>query len=522
MTSGGGESDDDGRWTREEVELHLRRVVESAPLVLWAVDRNGIFTLSTGAALAGIGLLPGQVVGQSVFTLYADRPDIQAHVRRALRGEEFATEVTVDERTFETLHSPLRGSGGEVTGVLGVSIDITERRKAETERQRMQEQMLLVQKLESLGLLAGGIAHDFNNILTAILGGASTALMALPAEHAARTDLDHVVAAAKRAADLTRQLLAYSGRGHYEIRATDLSALVRDIAALLRASIQQQVKLQLELAPGLPAVEADQAQLQQVLMNLVINGAEAIGSRTGTVTVTTGVQTLATAAAMITPGGFEAGRYVFVEVHDTGGGMDAQTLNKIFDPFFSTKFTGRGLGLAAVLGIVRTQKGAIDVRSIVGQGTTFRVFFQASEATPAPPTVARTSFHGKGLVLVVDDDHPVRAVARRMLEHFGFTVVEAEDGRAGLERFGEHTAQIVLVLLDMTMPVMSGEETFRRLRTQAPSVPVILMSGYNEVEATRRFTVGGLAGFLQKPFAPPDLAQKLQAALGRRGDAERR
>jgi two-component system cell cycle sensor histidine kinase/response regulator CckA len=395
-------------------------------------------------------------------------------------------------------------------------IDVIGRRAVERERQQLQEQLLQVQKLESLGILAGGIAHDFNNILTAILGSASVALMTIPAENPARYDIDNIVAAARRAANLTRQMLAYSGKGHFEVRAVDLSEHVREIAQLLETTVPKKVQLRLDLARDMPAIEVDVAQLQQVVMNLVLNGAEAIGDQSGTVLVTTGAQEITDlySSTLFAAEGLAPGLYVFVEVHDTGCGMDEATQAKVFDPFFTTKFAGRGLGLAAVLGIVRAHKAAIKLYSSPGKGSTFKVFFPAARtAAPRADKSRALDYRGSGLVLVIDDDDGARTALRRMLEFFGFTVAEAEDGVEGSALFEKRAEEIVLVIVDMTMPKMSGEETFREIRRVSAQVPIMLTSGYNEIEATRRFTAKGLAGFLEKPFTPEAFAQKLRAIL---------
>jgi two-component system cell cycle sensor histidine kinase/response regulator CckA len=412
----------------------------------------------------------------------------------------------------------LSESGG--TGV-AFMLDLSERKQSQEERERLQAQLLQVQKLESLGVLAGGIAHDFNNLLTAILGSASAAMLTLPNESPARPDLDNVVLASRRAANLTRQLLAYSGKGHFEVRPIDLSVHVRELATLLETTISKKVQLRLELTQDMPPVSADIAQVQQIVMNLVINGAEAIGDQRGTVLVTTGLQNIDEfyVQSLFSSEGIAPGDYVYLEVHDTGCGMDEATKMRIFDPFFTTKFTGRGLGLAAVMGIVRGHKGAIKVYSSPGKGTTFKVFFPAAEGTAARPAPEVMSFRGEGVALVVDDDQGVREAASRLLEFFGFSVLQAVDGRHGTEVFRQHESEIVIVILDMTMPEMNGEETFREIRRVRSDVPVILTSGYNEIEATRRFTAKGLAGFLQKPFTPKELTQKLALALkpGSRG-----
>ncbi|HEX2658701.1 MAG TPA: response regulator, partial [Polyangia bacterium] len=503
---------------RREAEERLRRVVDAAPIVLWSNDLHGTFTLSTGRGLSALGLAPGQVVGRSVYELYADFPEILEAERLALAGAEVNRTVTIGEAVFEALFSPLRDSSGAVTGMLGVAFDVSARKRSEAEQERLKAQLLRAQKLESLGLLAGGIAHDFNNILTPILGAAAAAEASLPDDHPVRQDLAIVVNAARRAASLTRQMLAYAGRAQVEVRPIDLSAHVREIAALLGTSVSKRVRLHLDLATQLPAVEADATQVQQVVMNLVINAAEAIGDSEGIVRVTTGQARLdggPPSPAFLAAEGLTAGMYVFLEVQDSGHGMDEATRQKIFDPFFTTKFTGRGLGLAAVLGIVRAHRGAISVVSSPGRGTTFRVFFPAREGSVSTtqPRVSTTDYRGRGLALIVDDDPGVRRTVQTILQRFGFVVLSAEDGQAGVETFAKHANDVCLVVLDMTMPRMSGAEAFEALRSVRADVPVILTSGYNDVESTRRLTERGLAVFLEKPFTPAELAAKLAAVL---------
>jgi PAS domain S-box-containing protein len=505
--------------SRSAADVQLRTVIDNAPLVVWSIDKDGIFTLSEGRGLAQLGLKPGEALGMSAFELYKDFPPLLASIRRALAGEETVATLHVVGRVYETVYQALRDASGEITGLLGISTDITERHRAEQERVQLQAQLLQVQKLESLGLLAGGIAHDFNNILTAVLGSASAALLRLPADHAAASDIQSVIAAARRAAHLTRQMLAYSGKGQFEVRPLDLSKLVGELGGLLETMISKKVQLRFEFGVALPAIEADVAQVQQVVMNLVINGAEAIGDERGSVVVTTGIQDMdENAVARLQIGERIApGRYVYVEVQDSGCGMDEATLEKIFDPFFTTKFTGRGLGLAAVLGIVRGHRGAVEVRSTPGRGTMFKVLFPASTAAVRVVTTHAPTFRGEGLALVVDDDANVRAATRRILTLMGFEVIEAPDGRAGAALFAARAREVVVVLLDMTMPEMNGEETFREIQRVRDDVPVILTSGYHESEAMRAFKAKGLAGFLQKPFGAEDLAAKLAAAFAERG-----
>jgi CheY-like chemotaxis protein len=369
--------------------------------------------------------------------------------------------------------------------------------------------------------LAGGIAHDFNNLLVGILGNAGLALMELTPESPARYTIEQIEVAGQRAAELARQMLAYSGKGRFVIQRLNLNAVVEEMTHLLQVSIAKNVVLKYNFAPALPAVEADATQLRQVVMNLVVNASEAIGSRSGVITITTGAMHADRSYLneIYTAPDLPEGDYVYLEIADTGSGMDAETREKVFDPFFTTKFTGRGLGLAAVLGIVRGHQGAIKVYSEPGRGTTFKVLLPCAsgdlEANPAPLASSKveTSFPAGGLVLVIDDDETVRNVTARILREFGLTALLAADGRTGLEMFRRHASEISCVLLDLTMPNPSGEEVFREIRRTKRSVRVILMSGYNEQDATNRFAGKGLAGFLQKPFTPKDLRKKLEAAL---------
>jgi signal transduction histidine kinase len=494
-----------------EAETLLGTVIANAPIILWSVDTRGVFTLSVGRELATLGLAQGQVVGSCVFDMM-DVPNI----RRALAGEELTATVEMGDHTFETMCRPLRDPAGAVTGVLGVSTNITERRRAEREQAKLQAQLLQVQKLESLGLLAGGIAHDFNNLLTSMLGCASAVQRLLPDSSPALPVLNDVITAARRAADLTRQLLAYSGQGRFEVRALDVSEDVREISHLLEAALPKNVRLHLELGAGLPAVEADPAQVQQVVLNLVVNGIEAIGHEPGSVFLTTGVVDVDVASAtdFVGPVPLSPGRYVFVQVRDTGCGMDEATKAKIFDPFFTTKFTGRGLGLAATLGIARSHKGAVGLSSVPGKGTTFRLLLPASslpvQRIRRPPPM---DFTGSGTILIVDDDHGVRGTLRMLLTTLGFDVLEARDGQEALDVFAARADGIALVILDLTMPVLGGREVFSELCRIRPGVSVILSSGYDKEETMRRFGAKGLAGFLQKPYTAGDLAEKISAAL---------
>jgi CheY-like chemotaxis protein len=377
--------------------------------------------------------------------------------------------------------------------------------------------MQQTQKLESLGVLAGGIAHDFNNLLVAILGNAGLALMELPKESPARQTVQAIETAAQRAAELTRQMLAYSGKGKFVIEPLNLSKLVEEMAHLLEVSVSKRAVLKYRFAPNLPPIEGDATQIRQIIMNLITNASDAIGERSGVISISTGLMHCDRAylQSSYLDSDLPEGDYVYLEVADTGEGMDEATRERIFDPFFTTKFTGRGLGLAAVLGIVRGHSGAIKLYSEMGRGSTFKVMLPAaalldqSGAEPSHGSTAPAAAETRALtVLVVDDDETVRSVTRRMLEHAGYTVLQAADGVEALEIYGANPG-IDVVLLDMTMPHMDGEETFRELRRISGDVKVVLTSGYNEQDATERFAGKGLAGFIQKPYRPAELVAKI-------------
>jgi signal transduction histidine kinase/CheY-like chemotaxis protein len=385
------------------------------------------------------------------------------------------------------------------------------------ERKRIDDDLRQTQKLESIGVLAGGVAHDFNNLLVGILGNASLALDMLPGESPAHPLLQDVLLGGQRAAALTRQLLAYSGRGRSLIHPLNLSDLVREISHLIQPSIPKIVRLRLDLDRDLPDIEGDSSQLQQLIMNLVINGAEAIGEKAGVVEVTTRPCEVGEESFQrsILPAAIQPGRYVCLEVKDGGAGMDPQTISKIFDPFFTTKLTGRGLGLAAALGIVRGHHGGIEVESVPGEGAAFRVYLPTLESPVRKPqdTASPENLSGTGVILLVDDEAVVQSFARNCLERFGYKVRLAGNGQEAVEAFRRTPDEISLVILDMTMPIMGGEETFLALRRIHPGVRIILSSGYNEAETIRRFAGKDIAGFVQKPYTATELAQKVKVAL---------
>lgn len=405
---------------------------------------------------------------------------------------------------------------GSLPRMAGVAEDVTDELQSAEERRELDRRLQEMQKLESLGVLAGGIAHDFNNLLTTILGNANLARMEVAPQSPVHPFLEQIEKTSLRAAELCRQMLAYSGKGKFVVQRVDLNALLREVTHLLEVSISKKAVLRFRLTEPLPPVIADATQMRQVVMNLVINASEAIGERSGVISLATGLIHTDKAYLEETclPNELEEGEYVYLEVADTGVGMDELTKARVFEPFFSTKFTGRGLGLAAVHGIVRGHRGTIKVYSEAGRGSTFKVLLPAAEGVvePTPEPMERAPFRSQGKVLVVDDEDSVRAVAVRMLEQLGFVAVQSRNGVDAIEVV-RADPDIRLVILDLTMPILDGEESYREIRKLRPGLPTIVMSGFSEQEAVLRFLGKGISGFLQKPFRKDQLADRVRAAL---------
>jgi two-component system cell cycle sensor histidine kinase/response regulator CckA len=417
--------------------------------------------------------------------------------------------------------APVRDSSGTMIAGVVVADDITELRRAEAERLAVERKLMESQKLESLGVLAGGIAHDFNNLLTVILGNAELALLDLPpGADFAHEQLERVSSAARRAASLTQLMLAYVGKGQFTLRQLDLNDLIAGMRVFIASAVPT-TTLQYDLAATLPPIMADGTLLRQVVINLITNAVEALDGEPGTVTLRTGVRRAdhAYLTDAVVGSDLPEAHYVYLEVVDTGPGMDAATRARIFDPFFTTKFVGRGLGLAAVLGIVRTHQGALKVQSEPGSGTSVTILFPlGAGARPADAgSQGATSEMVSVTILLVDDEEEIRRIAVRMLERLKFNVLTAANGSEGVEIYRANADKIALILLDMTMPRMSGVEVFHLVRQINPDARVVLMSGYDEQEATRQFAGEGLAGFLHKPFTLTDLRAKLNQVLNRSG-----
>ena len=508
-------------------ESRLRAIIEHALDLVVILDASGRVAYASPSAARILGYRSGERLGTLASDLMhpGDLP-LFHQVLAELVAQPGSTR-TMEIRVLHQDGSPrlmeaISHNALEVPGVHGIVVnarDITDRRQAELERQAMEVQVQQTQKLESLGVLAGGIAHDFNNLLMGIMGQAGLALMETPQDHPVRRRLHQIEVAAARASELTNQLLAYSGRGRFMVEPISLSRLVEEMDSLLETVISKKAHVDLRFAPDLPPIEADPSQIRQVVMNLLTNASDALGDRSGRITVATGCMRTGSLTPCLA-GTPPEGESVFLEVSDTGSGMDEATLRRIFDPFFTTKFTGRGLGLAAVLGIVRGHHGAIQVDSEPGRGTTFRLLFpRSAKAMPLEPAVsaADPTYASHGTILIVDDEEAVRAVAGSALERCGFTVQMAVNGREGLRRFREDPAAIRAVVLDLTMPIMGGEEVLAELRRgggPGATVPVLLSSGYSSTDLSEGLQRQGPLQFIQKPYGPGDLIQKLRACLG--------
>jgi PAS domain S-box-containing protein len=502
----------DLRRTAELAEERVRHILESIGDGFVSIDTDWKITYCNAEGAKLLRLPAAEMQSKSFWNQFpeATDPETETRFRRAMEDHQptnFESFLKSRNAYWEQSVYPARE---------GLSVyfrDVTERR-------RFEERARHTQKLESLGVLAGGIAHDFNNLLTAILGSSSLIQEELPQNSPVRPFVDNVIHASERASQLTRQMLAYSGRGRFVVEPLDLAVQVREITVLLETSITSQVELALDLNSAGILIDADGGQIQQLVMNLVLNGAEAIGPAAGRVVVSTSVHEISSSIMPDNLGGdhVEPGTYILLQVEDTGCGMDEATLARIFDPFFTTKFTGRGLGLAAVLGIVRGHRGAIKVTSTPGVGTCFKVFFPvaAGQLLPKPKTKI-VDLQGTATILVVDDEPVVQKLARSSLERYGYRVMVASNGKEALEilassLYRSKRREISLVLLDMTMPVMSGEEALLKIKVLHPDVKVIASSGYNEIEAMRRFGAG-ITAFLQKPYRASQLVEKVKLTL---------
>ncbi|GLC27830.1 hybrid sensor histidine kinase/response regulator [Roseisolibacter agri] len=507
-------------------EDRYRRLVELSPdaVIVHADDRiqlvNDAARRQLGAASAS------QLVGRPLLDLvHPDaKPSAAERLRHVLAAEEPASAVELPFRRLDgqEVHGELAATAFEFEGraaTLMVVRDVTTRRKAEAALQAAEEQLRQAQKMEAVGRLAGGIAHDFNNLLTVIMSYAELLESAISAADPLRDDVAEIRAAARRASRLTGQLLAFSRKQVLRPRLTDLNAVVAEMVALLRRLIGADIDLRPELEPQLPAVEADTGQIEQVIVNLVVNARDAM-PHGGRLHIRTRRVLLGADAIGDVPGA-RPGAYVVLSVTDTGTGMDRATQERVFEPFFTTKPTGKGtgLGLATVYGIVQQSGGHIRLRSELGLGTTLEIFLpQAANAelAAAIPEVAPGASGGSETVLLVEDDEAVRALARRILQRGGYTVIEAANGDQAIRLAAEHRGPLDLLLTDVVLPGIGGRELAARLEAARPGLPVLFTSGYTEDEVLRRGIHAHTERFVPKPYAPHELLAHVRGALDAR------
>ena len=506
-----------------ENETKLRRAQEIAGLGGWEWSPARDQVICSDELLKILCIDAADIVGPtSLFLERLTHPDDRELVREAIdacRRTGIAQPIehriltrNGEVRWIRTI-SELVHHEGQLVKAMGTSQDITERR-------RVEESLRHAQKLESIGTLAGGIAHDFNNLLNAILGQSALALGKLPKESPAGSNVTKAINAAERAAELTRQLLAYSGKGKFVTEDLDLNHLVRDNVQMLEVSVPKSARLRLELDASAPHIRGDAGQIQQVVMNLIINAGEALGTDPGEITIGTGHVVLGPdddAFRAYTHEPLAQGEYAFLRVSDTGRGISEEALSRIFDPFYTTKFTGRGLGLAAVLGIVRGHQGGIRIVSRVGSGTQFDVVFPmvtVGTASGAPPATEARMMTGEGMTALVIDDEPfVLDLVRDIFTEAKFEVLGALNPLEGIDLYRKHQDRISVVILDYSMPGMDGRSAFEELRKIRKDVKVLLCSGYTEEETSAAFGDARPAGFIQKPYRPADVMEKIRQIL---------
>lgn len=504
-------------------EERLRQVTDNMLEVLCQVDLAGVRRYVSPSHKSLLGYNPEELLDKSVLEII--HPEEKEKVRLALEDElvtgkpgKYLCRLRHKNDHYlwlECLSTPIFNVQGFPAGVVITGRDITERLQAEEEHRQLEEQVRQAQKLESLGVLAGGIAHDFNNLLTGIIGNAGLLMVDLAQNSPLRAYVKDIELAGLRAAELAQKMLAFSGQGRFVVETVNINNLLGDMAQSLSATVAGRATIMYNLAADLPEIEADVAQICQVIATLVTNALEALNESTGVIIIATSARfyDLAHLRDTYLKEDLPEKTYVRLSVSDNGCGMDEATLTRIFDPFFTTKFMGRGLGLPATLGIVRGHQGAFKVSSQLGQGTTIEVLLPAvTQVVTAAPEETFT-YKGAGMVLVVDDEDQVRDVAQRMLELSGFSVLTAMDGEEAVEIFKQHRGEICLVLLDLSMPVMDGQATFQALKQIKPDVKVLLSSGYTEREVNLRFKGQGLAGFVQKPYQMASLLAKVKSVL---------
>ena len=514
--------------------LLLQNILEHFPGAVFWKDTHLLYLGCNTAFSDAAGLTnPNEIVGKSDYDLPLTAVEAslyQENERHIIEsGEARLHTIELQYRAdgqvvwFDTCKVPIRNNQGTVIGLLGTAFDITGRKQAEEERTQFEQQFHQAQKLESLGILAGGIAHDFNNILTVIIGQCYMAREDIIPEHEYIAAFQKIESAGNRAADLCRQMLTYAGKSPLVQTHVNLWLLLDEVVKMLQSGLNKNITIELDLKRVVPEIKGDSGQIQQVIMNLIINAAEAIGDKNGTITVTlTRMLVEADQEETDTFGSvIQAGGYICLEVTDDGCGMDEETQKRIFEPFYTTKVTGRGLGMSAIHGIIKAHEAILQLASTPGAGTCFKVCFpvpaaadEAETAAPAPAAAAEAS----GTVLLVEDEEVLRFMGEELLEAMGFITMTAPNGREALQIFRERGSGIDVILLDLIMPVMGGIAAYRELRTISPTVPIIICSGYGVDRVDDVITRDQHAGFVHKPYKPGDLRDMIVRMIGVKGE----
>ncbi|NVN91015.1 MAG: response regulator [Desulfuromonadales bacterium] len=497
----------------------------AVPDLIALIDSRNIIIRANRAMAERCSLSAEELVGRTCCELMhglTDPPPGCPHARAMRDGREHCEEVHEArlKGVFDVTVSPLYNQDGSLTACVHVMRDITERKEAEMARLEIESRLQQAQKLESLAVLAGGVAHDFNNILTIIQGHSHMARQELAAAGVAPNNIQQIENAVNRAASLCRQMLAYAGKRPLVRTLVDLGRLVDEVVELLKATLTKNVSIEVCAAGDIPAIMADRSQMHQVIMNLLINAAEAIGDTSGVVRVgLTRAEILQDRPESDFLGKrIPDGAYARLDVSDSGCGMDEKAKKRVFEPFFTTKVTGRGLGMSAILGIVTSHAGALQFDSLLGSGSCFTVFFplpaESVTAMDAHPEQGDATPSCKGTILLVDDEEALRMVGSELLSAMGFTVTTANNGREALGMYRQQRSEIDLVLMDLSMPDMGGMEAYRMLRSLDPDVPVVLCSGYSDEEIEDEIGRDRRAGFLEKPYRPTHLREILLKMLG--------
>ncbi len=520
---------------RFEAEQELQRIrdrldlaIKSGTIGLWEFNlkKKSLFFNSNLSEIIGSDFIDNADEKWSNYIHHDDLPSSVKAMNDLIKGRK---EYYIDEYRLKMPDGNYKwffsrgktveyNSRGKPLRIAGSITDITEQKEAERQRLALEHQMLQAQKLESLGLLAGGIAHDFNNLLTGILGNADMLLYELPDHLPTQQKLLDIKKAAKKASELTKQMLAYSGRSTFSTEIIDVNLLVQEMSSLLDISISKKVKIVYNLTNELPCITGDTTQLSQIVMNLILNASESIENN-GEIKITSYIKECESdeIESLTIKQEMNPGKYVILDISDTGCGIPQDKLKKIFDPFYTTKFTGRGLGLAAVSGIIRSHNAGLNVTSSLDEGTTFRIYLPVSDIQPLNQRVEEEKFidlrNKLTTVLIADDESYIRSLTSKMLKTVGFDILMAENGIDAIEKFKNNISKIGCIILDLTMPEMDGHEALIELRKIDNKIPIIISSGYSEVDINLQFKGENISGFLQKPYLLDDLLKVIDKAI---------